>query len=146
MQFLYKTVLKSLSETEVIAREQGNPYGGSYLVEEVRSCVYFFSTNMLSSSFLFIFLSTVCKFKDLVRCYYQEAKWADTKLQPPFNEYENVGYTTSTYGVFAAASLLGTRASERDEFEYLRSNPIILKAVKLLGRFKNDVVSYQVYL
>nr|TKS11592.1 hypothetical protein D5086_0000071850 [Populus alba] len=63
---------------------------------------------------------------------------------PTFDEYVRNGLATSTYGVIMAASFLGMEeVAGGEEFEWLKSNPKIIKAGKMIGRLRNDVVSHE---
>ena len=74
-----------------------------------------------------------------------EAQWADEGHVPPFDEYVRNGLTTSAYGVLMAASFLGMEeVAGGEEYEWLKSNPKIIKAGKMIGRLMNDIVGHEV--
>jgi hypothetical protein len=77
-----------------------------------------------------------------VRGYHAEAEWADKCHVPTFDEYVRHGLATSAYGVLKAASFLGME--EGEEYEWLKSNPKIIKAGKMIGRLMNDIVDHEV--
>ncbi|KAG6737399.1 hypothetical protein POTOM_058917 [Populus tomentosa] len=54
------------------------------------------------------------------------------------------GLATCTYGVIMAASFLGMdEVAGGEEYEWLKSNPKIIKAGKMIGRLRNDVVGHE---
>jgi hypothetical protein len=80
-----------------------------------------------------------------VRGYHAEAEWADKCHVPTFNEYVRNGLTTSAYGVVMAASFLGMEeVAGGEEYEWLKSNPKIIKAGNMIGRLMNDLASHEV--
>ncbi|KAB5512049.1 hypothetical protein DKX38_029077 [Salix brachista] len=84
------------------------------------------------------------KFKEVVRCYHAEAEWADKCHVPTFDEYVLNGLATSGYGAVMAASFLGLEeVAGVEEYEWLKSNPKIIKAAKMIGRLMNDVVGHE---
>jgi hypothetical protein len=55
------------------------------------------------------------------------------------------GLTTSAYGVVMAASFLGMEeVAGGEEYEWLKSNPKIIKAGNMIGRLMNDLASHEV--
>ncbi|KAJ6858209.1 hypothetical protein NC652_040694 [Populus alba x Populus x berolinensis] len=84
------------------------------------------------------------EFKELVRGYHAEAEWADKCHVPTFDEYVRNGLATGTYGVIMAASYLGMEeVAGGEEYEWLKSNPKIIKAGKMIGRLMNDLVGHE---
>jgi len=81
----------------------------------------------------------------VVRGYHAEAEWADKCHVPTFDEYVCNGLATCTYGVIMAASFLGMEeVAGGEEYEWLISNPKIIKAGKTIGRLRNDIVGHEV--
>ncbi|KAL9381983.1 hypothetical protein Peur_025018 [Populus x canadensis] len=117
MKVLYRALLNLFNETENDMGKQGRSYA-SYYVKEA--------------------------FKELVRGYHAEAEWADKCHIPTFDEYVRNGLATSAYGVIMAASFLGMEdVAGGEEYEWLKSNPKIIKAGKMIGRLMTDIVGHE---
>ncbi|CAK7350865.1 unnamed protein product [Dovyalis caffra] len=118
MKVLYRAILNLFKETENEMSKQGRSYAAYYVKEE---------------------------FKDLVGAYHVEAQWAAKGHVPTFDEYVRNGLTTTVYGVIMAASFLGMEeVAGVEEYEWLKSNPKIVRAGKMIGRLMNDIVSHEV--
>ncbi|KAG6738343.1 hypothetical protein POTOM_057956 [Populus tomentosa] len=117
MKVLYRALLNLFNETENDMGKQGRSYASYYLKEE---------------------------FKELVRGYHAEAEWADKCHVPTFDEYVRNGLATGTYGPIMAASYLGMEeVAGGEEYEWLKSNPKIIKAGKMIGRLMNDLAGHE---
>uniref|UniRef100_A0A6N2KI82 Isoprene synthase, chloroplastic n=1 Tax=Salix viminalis TaxID=40686 RepID=A0A6N2KI82_SALVM len=117
MKVLYIALLNLFNETENDMGKQGRSYA-SYYVKEA--------------------------FKEVVRCYHAEAEWVDKCHVPTFDEYVLNGLVTSGYGAVMAASFLGLEeVAGVEEYEWLKSNPKIIKAAKMIGRLMNDIVGHE---
>ncbi|KAB5512022.1 hypothetical protein DKX38_029050 [Salix brachista] len=86
--------------------------------------------------------------------YVKEAKWRDAimrrrsgqinAMSQQFDEYVLNGLATSGYGAVMAASFLGLEeVAGVEEYEWLKSNPKIIKAAKMIGRLMNDIVGHE---
>jgi hypothetical protein len=74
-----------------------------------------------------------------------EAQWADEGLVPPFDEYVRNGLATSAYGVIVAASFVEMdEVAGQEAYKWLKGNPNIMKAGKMICRLMNDIVSHEV--
>jgi len=74
-----------------------------------------------------------------------EAQWADEGHVPTFDEYVRNGLTTSAYGVITAVSFVEMdEVAGQEEYEWLKSNPNIMKAGKMICRLMNDIVGHEV--
>ncbi|KDP35927.1 hypothetical protein JCGZ_09899 [Jatropha curcas] len=63
---------------------------------------------------------------------------------PTFGEYLHNGATSSSYGVVAAVCFVGMgKFAGIKEYEWLKANPKIANAVKIIGRLLNDIVSHE---
>ncbi|KAJ6349659.1 hypothetical protein OIU77_007107 [Salix suchowensis] len=117
MKVLYIALLNLFNETENDMGRQGRSYASYYVKEE---------------------------FKELVRGYHAEAEWADKCHVPTFDEYVLNGLATSAYGVIMAAFFLGLEeVAGVEEYEWLKSNPKIIKAAKMITRLMNDIVGHE---
>ncbi|KAJ9141348.1 hypothetical protein P3X46_031890 [Hevea brasiliensis] len=119
MKVFYKELLNVFEATENIASKEGRSYCAYYVKEE---------------------------FKNLLRSYRMEAQWFNEGYVPTFDVYLQNGSESSTYGVVVAAGFIGMeKIAGIKEYQWLQSNPKIVKALKVLGRLENDIVSHQVY-
>ncbi|KAI9377281.1 hypothetical protein POPTR_019G044900v4 [Populus trichocarpa] len=76
--------------------------------------------------------------------YRVEAQWADEGHVPTFDEYVRNGLTTSAYGVITAVSFVEMdEVAGQEEYEWLKSNPKIMKAGKMICRLMNDIVGHE---
>ncbi|KAJ6296858.1 hypothetical protein OIU78_022563 [Salix suchowensis] len=117
MKALYIALLNLFNETENDMGRQGRSYA-SYYVKEA--------------------------FKELVRGYHAEAEWADKCHVPTFDEYVLNGLATSASGVIMGASFLGLEeVAGVEEYDWLKSNPKIIKAAKMICRLMNDIVGHE---
>ncbi|KDP46456.1 hypothetical protein JCGZ_12939 [Jatropha curcas] len=81
-------------------------------------------------------------FKELGRAYFVEANWFNEGYVPPFEEYINNGLVTSAYIVIPAASFIGMeKVVGSKEYQWVKENPKIVNASKLIGRLMDDVTS-----
>ncbi|KAJ9141359.1 hypothetical protein P3X46_031901 [Hevea brasiliensis] len=63
---------------------------------------------------------------------------------PTFDVYLQNDSESSSYGLVVAAGFIGMeKIAGIKEYRWLQSNPKIVKAVKVLGRLENDIVSHQ---
>jgi hypothetical protein len=55
------------------------------------------------------------------------------------------GLETTGYGVIMAASFVEMdEVAGEEEYKWLKSNPKIMKAAKMIGRLMNDIVGHEV--
>ncbi|XP_057995688.1 probable terpene synthase 6 isoform X2 [Hevea brasiliensis] len=117
MKVFYKELLNLFEETENIASKEGRSNCAYYVKEE---------------------------FKNLLRSYRMEAQWFNEGYVPTFDVYLQNGSESSTYGVVVAAGFIGMeKIAGIKDYQWLQSNPKIVKAVKVLGRLENDIASHQ---
>ncbi|KAL9381833.1 hypothetical protein Peur_024868 [Populus x canadensis] len=117
LKVLYRALLNLFNETESDMGKQGRSYA-SYYVKEA--------------------------FKELTRGYQVEAQWADVGHVPPFDEYVPNGLETTGYGVIMAASFVEMdEVAGEEEYKWLKNNPKIMKAAKMIGRLMNDIVGHE---
>ena len=82
-----------------------------------------------------------------VRAYFREAKWFHQKYTPTLDEYMSLARVTSAYFMLATTSFLGMGdIGTKGSFEWLFSNPKILKASELVCRLTDDMVSHKVQI
>uniref|UniRef100_A0A2K1WPM3 Isoprene synthase, chloroplastic n=1 Tax=Populus trichocarpa TaxID=3694 RepID=A0A2K1WPM3_POPTR len=117
LKVLYRALLNLFSETESDMGKQGRSYALYYVKEA---------------------------FKELARAYRVEAQRADEGHVPTFDEYVRNGLTTSAYGVITAVSFVGMdEVAGQEEYKWLKSNPKIMKAGKMICRLVNDIVGHE---
>ncbi|KDP35342.1 hypothetical protein JCGZ_10983 [Jatropha curcas] len=81
---------------------------------------------------------------ELVRAYFVEAKWFNEGYVPPFEEYISNGLVSSTYSVLPAASFIGLEnVVGSKEYEWVKENPKIVNASKLISRLMDDVTTHE---
>ncbi|KAL4273924.1 hypothetical protein GQ457_13G000940 [Hibiscus cannabinus] len=80
----------------------------------------------------------------LVKNYQAEVKWYQDGYVPTFEEYMSVAAKTSTYELFITTSFIGMgEVAGIEAFEWLKNDPKIIKALNVIGRLMNDIVSYK---
>ncbi|KAJ6837864.1 (-)-germacrene D synthase-like [Iris pallida] len=81
-------------------------------------------------------------FKLLVRAYFQEAVWTDTRYKPTFEEYLNVSLMSFAYPMVISVSLcLMAEDLSKDTLDWLLTVPKIVKASSVVCRLMDDLVS-----
>ncbi|KAJ7948512.1 Sesquiterpene synthase [Quillaja saponaria] len=82
--------------------------------------------------------------KTLVRGYLQEAEWFNANYIPTMEEHTKVSLVTCTYPMLVADSFVGLDdIITRDTFEWLLSDPKILRASSVITRLMDDIVGHQ---
>ncbi|PRQ31630.1 putative lyase [Rosa chinensis] len=83
-------------------------------------------------------------FKVVVRAYFQEAKWFHQKYTPTLEEYKSVALVTTCQTMFATMSFIAMGdIVTKDTFNWLFSDPKILKGSKVVSRFMDDMVTHK---
>ena len=81
------------------------------------------------------------------RAYFEEAKWFQEGFIPTMEEYMNLALVTSAYGMLATTSLVGMgEIVTKEAFDWVTSNPKIIKASTVICRLKDDISSHKVYI
>ncbi|XP_031389340.1 (-)-germacrene D synthase-like [Punica granatum] len=82
--------------------------------------------------------------KIMVRMYFQEAKWFNKQYIPTVEEYMEVAVVTLGYQMLIVASLLGMpEITTEDTFQWLLSNPNIVRASAAICRLMDDIASHK---
>ncbi|KAM4103019.1 hypothetical protein ACJW30_06G047500 [Castanea mollissima] len=82
--------------------------------------------------------------KNQVRAYFYEAKWFHQKHIPTMDEYMRIALVTSGYSMLATTSLVGMGdIVTKDSFEWLFSDPKIVRASAVVCRLMDDIVSHK---
>nr|QAA95895.1 terpene synthase [Oncidium hybrid cultivar] len=83
--------------------------------------------------------------KKIVQAYHHEAKWSSKLYVPKLKDHLKVSLVTSGHSVISCASYVAMREEiTGDLFEWVTSMPPIMISSSLIGRVKNDIVSYEV--
>ncbi|XP_047937578.1 germacrene A synthase-like [Salvia hispanica] len=116
MRPLYKAILELYMQFEDELAKEGRSYASFYAIEGL---------------------------KELVRCYFKEAKWFIKGNLPPFEEYLKLGVITSTVCYLVPSCFMGIGSARKEDFEWLSKKPKILVAACTIGRLVDDVGSYE---
>ncbi|XP_059428060.1 (-)-germacrene D synthase-like isoform X2 [Corylus avellana] len=82
--------------------------------------------------------------KNQVRAYFHEAKWFHKKHIPTLDEYMRIALVTSAYSMLATTSLVGMGdIVTKDAFEWLFSDPKMVRASAVVCRLMDDIVSHK---
>ncbi|XP_038707239.1 casbene synthase, chloroplastic-like [Tripterygium wilfordii] len=117
MRFLYSSLLNVYHEFENQLKSEGRSYAVSYAKYAM---------------------------KEVSRAYHLEAEWFHTGIVPTFDEYLENGLISSSYHTILSGSFLGMgEIAGVDAFEWLKSNPKMVRALMAIGRLMNDIVSHK---
>ncbi|GMP68098.1 hypothetical protein CsSME_00027828 [Camellia sinensis var. sinensis] len=82
--------------------------------------------------------------KNLVRAYFEEAKWFHQGYVPSIEEYMRVALVTGGYTMLATASLVGMgEVVSKEAFDWVSSDPLIVQASSVVNRLMDDMVSHE---
>ncbi|XP_058195773.1 (-)-germacrene D synthase-like [Rhododendron vialii] len=82
--------------------------------------------------------------KNLVKAYFEEAKWYHEGYVPSMEEYMRVALATSGYKMLATTSLVGMGdLVTKEGFKWLSSDPLILEAASVICRLMDDMASHK---
>ncbi|KAL5825684.1 hypothetical protein ACOSQ3_021747 [Xanthoceras sorbifolium] len=82
--------------------------------------------------------------KTLVRVYFVEAQWCERKYVPTMEEYMAVALLSCGYTTLASSSFVGMGdIATEDAFDWVSSNPKIIKASSIINRLMDDIVSHE---
>ncbi|KAG6395261.1 hypothetical protein SASPL_145902 [Salvia splendens] len=116
MRPLYKAILEPYIQFEEELAKEGRSYASYYAIEGL---------------------------KELVRYYFEEAKWFLEGNLPSFEEYLKPGLITSTFGYLVPSSFMGIGSARKEDFEWLSKKPKIFVAALTIGRLLDDIGSYE---
>uniref|UniRef100_A0A0A0L4K8 Terpene synthase metal-binding domain-containing protein n=2 Tax=Cucumis sativus TaxID=3659 RepID=A0A0A0L4K8_CUCSA len=78
------------------------------------------------------------------RVYFEEAKWFYEGYVPTMEEYMKVAIVSTCYHLFVQISFVGMGvAASQEAFQWIESDPMLLKASGIIGRLINDITSHQ---
>ncbi|XP_031383637.1 (-)-germacrene D synthase-like [Punica granatum] len=117
MQIFYKALLDTYEEFEKTLAKQGRTYRLFYAKEAM---------------------------KNQAKVYFKEATWFHQNYTPTLEEYMPLAMETTAYGMLATASFLGMGdVASKDAFEWLLSDPKILRGSMIVCRLMDDIVSHK---
>ncbi|KAG7625235.1 putative lyase [Arabidopsis thaliana] len=117
LRIVLESVFKVMGEIE----QEMSPKGRSYSVKQVLE-----------------------RFKIIAKAYKQLTEWARKGHVPTFDEYMKVGLVTAGMGDYAGYCFIGMEdINEKEAFEWLNSNPLLIDALNVLFRIANDVGTYE---
>lgn len=83
--------------------------------------------------------------KITIRGYYEESRWLLHHHIPTLEEYMDVALVSTSYRSLAITALVGMQdISTKDIFEWLLSDPKIVKASATVLRLMDDITSHMV--
>ncbi|KAJ0103302.1 hypothetical protein Patl1_04451 [Pistacia atlantica] len=83
--------------------------------------------------------------KALVRAYFVEAIWFNTKYVPTFEEYLEISVMSSGYPMLSVQALVGLEeVATKEAFDWAISVPRILRSSALICRLVDDIHTYKV--
>ncbi|KAI8007435.1 (-)-germacrene D synthase [Camellia lanceoleosa] len=83
--------------------------------------------------------------KGLVRAYFVEANWFNTKYMPTFEEYLSISVMSSGYPMLAVQSLVGIgKIATKEAFDWVLNVPKIVKSCALIARLVDDIQTHKV--
>ncbi|KAL7099119.1 hypothetical protein ACP275_09G062800 [Erythranthe tilingii] len=82
--------------------------------------------------------------KELVKCYYVEAKWfTEGYLPSSFDEYMSNAMTTAATDAAVVTSFISSAIAKIEVFDWLLAKPKILQVVNLIVRVIDDIATYE---
>ncbi|GFS29280.1 terpene synthase 21 [Actinidia rufa] len=82
--------------------------------------------------------------KNLVRGYFEEAKWFHQGYVPSMEEYMQVGLLTCGYKMLATVSYVGMgELATKEAFDWVSSFPLIVEAASVINRLTDDIVGHK---
>ncbi|KAI7999579.1 (-)-germacrene D synthase [Camellia lanceoleosa] len=83
--------------------------------------------------------------KGLVRAYFVEANWFNTKYVPTFEEYLSISVMSSGYPMLAVQSLVGIgKIATKEAFDWVLNVPKIVESCALIARLVDDIQTHKV--
>ncbi|KAJ4718963.1 Terpene synthase [Melia azedarach] len=117
MKIIYKTLLDIYDEIEEELAKQGRSYCLHYAKE---------------------------KMEELVAMDFVEAKWFNESYVPTIEEYMEVALISVCYLMLATISFVGMGdIATKESFEWISSNPKIVRASSVICRLMDDIVSHK---
>ncbi|KAL6999145.1 (-)-germacrene D synthase [Sarracenia purpurea var. burkii] len=84
------------------------------------------------------------KMKNLIRAYFDEAKWYHEGYTPSTEEYIHLGLEASAYEVLITTSFIGMgELASKEVFDWVVKVPLIVQAAALIVKLSNDIVGHK---
>ncbi|KAK4796231.1 hypothetical protein SAY86_028557 [Trapa natans] len=117
MQVFYKELLDTYREFEELLAKQGRSYRFKYAKQSIQHHA---------------------------RVYFKEATWFHQNHVPTIDEYMPLALETTGYGLLPISSFIGMGdVATEDAFEWLLSDPKIIRGAKIVCRLMDDIVSHK---
>ncbi|CAL5405701.1 unnamed protein product [Camellia sinensis] len=85
-----------------------------------------------------------CTMKNLVRAYFEQAKWFHQGYVPSTEEYMRVALVTGAYTMLATTSLVGMgEVVSNEAFDWVSSDPLIVQASSVVCRLMDGMLSHK---
>ncbi|KAK3040259.1 hypothetical protein RJ639_028174, partial [Escallonia herrerae] len=82
--------------------------------------------------------------KQLVRAYFDEAKWLHEGCIPTMEEYMQVALVSCGYFMLATTSFVGMGdLVTKESFEWVSNDPLIVRASSVINRLMDDIVGHE---
>ncbi|GMQ10075.1 hypothetical protein CsSME_00053220 [Camellia sinensis var. sinensis] len=82
--------------------------------------------------------------KNLVRAYFEEAKWFHQGYVPSIEEYMRVALVTCGYTMLATTSFVGMgEVVSKEAFDWVSGDPLIVQASSVVNELMDDMVSHE---
>ncbi|XP_028066770.1 (-)-germacrene D synthase-like [Camellia sinensis] len=82
--------------------------------------------------------------KNLVRAYFEEAKWFHQGYVPSIEEYMRVALVTCGYTMLTTTSFVGMgEVVSKEAFDWVSSDPLTVQASSVVCRLMDDIVSHK---
>ncbi|XP_054793770.1 (-)-germacrene D synthase-like [Prosopis cineraria] len=117
MRFCYQALLDIYEEIKQEMMREGREFCVKYAVDEMKS---------------------------LVQAYFVEAKWYNSSYTPTIEEYMGNALVSCGYPMVIATSFMGMGSIATEQvFQWLATDPKIIRASKIICRLMDDIVTYE---
>ena len=99
------------------------------------------------SKLIYILHDYVTQLKRQVQAYLLEAKWLKQEYIPRMEEYMSNALVSSAYSMLTTTSFLGMGdIVTKEAFDWVFSDPKMIRASNVIGRLMDDIVSHEVHI
>ncbi|KAI7727440.1 hypothetical protein M8C21_024343 [Ambrosia artemisiifolia] len=83
-------------------------------------------------------------FQEMATAYHQEAEWRHSKEVPSYDQYKEIGLTTSGYKLLYISGLIGMgNIVTQEAIKWYESHPKIATTSKFISRLHGDVMTFE---
>ena len=83
--------------------------------------------------------------KQLLRAYFEEAKWFYSGYVPPIEEYLKVSLVTAANIMLSTNSFVGMGdIATKEAFDWVSNQPLVLRAASVISRLMDDIATHEV--